>query len=145
MRFSAVCLQALERSARVSASRRAQSISFLGLGRMGSEMAFNLFAQQRQRAASGSDAENNNNVSSSGTSKNDTNNVDAGSGMSFVVCDAVPDAAVAFANNFRTQFPAADVRIVSSPEEYVRAFILFLLLPFLSYPFLSLPSFPPSL
>lgn len=44
---------------------------------------------------------------------------------SFVVCDAVPEAARAFADNFRKHFPGADVRVVSTPEEYVcLAFLL---------------------
>lgn len=38
---------------------------------------------------------------------------------SFVVCDAVPDAAKAFITNFRTHFPGAQVCIASTPEEAV--------------------------
>lgn len=112
MRFPAACLRALERStatrirtyasaAASPALARAKSISFLGLGRMGSEMAFNLFSKQFALSE----------------------NKDA----SFVVCDAVPEAARAFADNFRKHFPGADVRVVSTPEEYVCLAFLFAL------------------
>ena len=86
MRFSVVHLQAIQRQ--VSASR-SKSISFLGLGRMGSEMAFNLFSKQLSLST-------------------DT---------SFAVCDAVPEAALSFANNFHKHFPGTLIRIVDTPEQ----------------------------
>jgi len=58
---------------------------------MGSEMAYNLFS--KQFAVS-----------------NDSR---------FVVCDAIPDSARSFCENFLTQFPGANV-VVTTPEEYVR-------------------------
>jgi 3-hydroxyisobutyrate dehydrogenase len=72
---------------------RAKSISFIGLGRMGSEMAFNLF------------------------SKTHTASPDA----QLVVCDAVPDAAAAFCDNFARHFPGANVGVAANPAEAVAA------------------------
>jgi 3-hydroxyisobutyrate dehydrogenase len=68
---------------------RARSISFVGLGRMGSEMAYNLFSK---RFAEASD-------------------------YHFAVCDAIPEAAARFADNFRIQFPGAHITVSTSPEE----------------------------
>jgi len=68
---------------------RAKSISFIGLGRMGSEMALNLFSKRMADA-------------------ND---------FRFVVCDAVPEAAARFADVFRKQFRGANIKVVNSPEE----------------------------
>ncbi|KAH9966449.1 3-hydroxyisobutyrate dehydrogenase [Russula dissimulans] len=72
---------------------RAKSISFIGLGRMGSEMAFNLFSKRMADA-------------------ND---------FRFVVCDAVPEAAARFSDVFRKQFQGANITVVKSPEEATRA------------------------
>ncbi|KAI0306759.1 NAD binding domain of 6-phosphogluconate dehydrogenase-domain-containing protein [Multifurca ochricompacta] len=68
---------------------RAKSISFVGLGRMGSEMAYNLFSRRLAEAQE----------------------------VQFVVCDAMPEAAIRFADNFRKQFPGANITIASTPEE----------------------------
>ena len=58
---------------------------------MGSEMAYNLFSKRHA------------------LDERDT----------FVVCDAIPEAAQAFARNFESQFPRSRIRIVETPEEYV--------------------------
>ena|ERR1700722_58026 len=71
---------------------RPKSISFIGLGRMGSEMAFNLFSK---RFAVHTDSQ-------------------------FVVCDVVADVAQGFKRNFLSHFPGALVHIATSPEQYVR-------------------------
>jgi len=68
---------------------RAKSITFVGLGRMGSEMAYNLFSK---RIAESSD-------------------------FRFVVCDAVPEAAARFTDNFRKQFHAANISVATDLEE----------------------------
>ncbi|CCM03860.1 uncharacterized protein FIBRA_06010 [Fibroporia radiculosa] len=69
---------------------RASSISFIGLGRMGSEMAYNLFS--RTLAESGGSAR-------------------------FVVCDARQVVSESFVANFEKQFPGSRVDVVSCPEE----------------------------
>ncbi|KAJ7090231.1 3-hydroxyisobutyrate dehydrogenase [Mycena belliarum] len=84
MKPSLRCLQAVHRSA-----LRHNSTSFIGLGRMGSEMAYNLFSKQ---FAQKSEAR-------------------------FVVCDAVPSAATSFARIFSAAFPGANIEIVATPEE----------------------------
>lgn len=68
---------------------RSKSTSFIGLGRMGSEMAFNLFSKQYANA-------------------NDAR---------FVVCDVVPENALHFTKNFSSHFPGAQIAIASTPEE----------------------------
>ena len=60
---------------------------------MGSQMAHNLFSKHHVLA---SDA-------------------------SFVVCDAVPETAYSFANNFKKLYPTARITIVDTPEKYVNA------------------------
>jgi hypothetical protein len=75
---------------------RAKSTSFIGLGRMGYQMAYNLFSKQYLQA-NGSEP------------------------PSFVVCDAVPDSARAFCLEFSQQYPDAQISIASTPEECVRA------------------------
>ncbi|KAI0064704.1 3-hydroxyisobutyrate dehydrogenase [Artomyces pyxidatus] len=72
---------------------RGKSTSFIGLGRMGSEMAYNLFSK---RYAEANDAH-------------------------FVVCDAMPESATRFCENFLKQFPGAKMAIASTPEEAVLA------------------------
>jgi 3-hydroxyisobutyrate dehydrogenase len=72
---------------------RAKSTAFIGLGRMGSEMAYNLFSKKFVESAD----------------------------SHFVVCDAVPESAVTFRQNFLSQFPRANIDIVQTPEEAVRA------------------------
>ncbi|KAH9998133.1 NAD binding domain of 6-phosphogluconate dehydrogenase-domain-containing protein [Russula compacta] len=68
---------------------RAKSISFIGLGRMGSEMAYNLFSK---RIADANDSR-------------------------FVVCDAVPEAAARFTDNFRKHFHDANIAVATNPRE----------------------------
>ena len=74
---------------RIFAHSRAKSISFVGLGRMGSEMAYNLFSK---RFIETHDAR-------------------------FVVCDAIPAAAARFTDNFQKRFPEAHIKIAATPEE----------------------------
>lgn len=69
--------------------QRPQSTSVIGLGRMGHEMAYNLFSKQYARAPE----------------------------SRFVVCDAVPESSVHFCENFVKQFPGAKIAIASTPEE----------------------------
>lgn len=74
-----------------SEPQRHKHIAFIGLGRMGFEMAFNLF------------------------SKTLASTNEAG----FVVCDAVPASTQSFTDTFLAKFPGAQVRIVGTPGEYV--------------------------
>lgn len=85
MRASTRLFQAL--SAQIPRSR---SVSFVGLGRMGSEMAFNLFSRTL---------------------------VESGGGARFVVCDAREQIAQAFVANFSSHFPGAKVDVVTTPAE----------------------------
>jgi len=78
--------QALDRR-----TARARTTAFIGLGRMGSEMAYNLF------------------------SKTLTERPDS----SFVVCDAVPESAVSFCRHLRSQCSGAPVDVAQTPEEWV--------------------------
>ncbi|KAH8829596.1 NAD binding domain of 6-phosphogluconate dehydrogenase-domain-containing protein [Flagelloscypha sp. PMI_526] len=87
MRITHRCLNQAAAARRLSL--RPKSTSFIGLGRMGSEMAFNLFSKQYALA-------------------NDAH---------FVVCDAVPAASISFVNNFLSQFPGAQIAIAATPEE----------------------------
>ncbi|KAG6869069.1 hypothetical protein C0993_003389 [Termitomyces sp. T159_Od127] len=84
MKPSARCLKALEHI-----DLRHKSTSFIGLGRMGHEMALNLFSRQFAK---------------------DSN-------ARFVVCDAIPDNSHAFREKFLGQFPTAKLAIASTPEE----------------------------
>jgi 3-hydroxyisobutyrate dehydrogenase len=70
---------------------RPKSVSFVGLGRMGSEMAFNLFSKTFAKA----------------------------SDSHFVVCDAIPDNARSFCEKFLAHFPGAKIRVAATPEECV--------------------------
>ena len=67
---------------------RQHTTAFIGLGRMGYEMAFNLFSRTL---------------------------VESGGGARFVVCDARQDSAVSFVNNFHHHFPGARIEVASSP------------------------------
>ncbi|KAF7338640.1 3-hydroxyisobutyrate dehydrogenase [Mycena venus] len=84
MKASLRCLQSVQRLA-----TRPKSTSFIGLGRMGSEMAYNLFSKQFAKRP---DAH-------------------------FVVCDALPEAASSFSQNFAAAFPGSNIEIVATPEE----------------------------
>lgn len=68
---------------------RSKSTSFIGLGRMGSEMAHNLFSKKLAQSAE----------------------------SRFIVCDAMPESAVTFRQKFLSHFPSANVDIVQTPEE----------------------------
>ncbi|KAI5835633.1 hypothetical protein K523DRAFT_318954 [Schizophyllum commune Tattone D] len=86
MRPTVRCLQLnLERLA----SQRHKSTSFIGLGRMGYEMAFNLFSKQHALA----------------------------SDSHFVVCDAVPSSAARFRDAFMEQFPGARLEVARDSGE----------------------------
>ncbi|KAH9951276.1 3-hydroxyisobutyrate dehydrogenase [Amylocystis lapponica] len=69
---------------------RAHSVSFIGLGRMGSEMAYNLFSRKL---------------------------VESGGSAQFVVCDARQATAEQFAAHFVSQFPGARVSVADSAAE----------------------------
>ncbi|KAF5330671.1 hypothetical protein D9619_005886 [Psilocybe cf. subviscida] len=84
MRPSVQCLQALSR-----AIPRSKSTSFIGLGRMGYQMAYNLFSKQYLQA------------NESG----------------FIVCDALPDTARAFCEDFTRQYPDAQISIAATVDE----------------------------
>ncbi|KAH9925217.1 3-hydroxyisobutyrate dehydrogenase [Fomitopsis serialis] len=88
MRPSARCL------AQALASTRSHSVSFIGLGRMGSPMAYNLFSKTL--------------VENEGSAR-------------FVVCDARTAVSEAFAADFAKQFPGTQVDIANSPEEALMA------------------------
>jgi 3-hydroxyisobutyrate dehydrogenase len=60
---------------------------------MGYQMAYNLFSKQYLQA-------------------NDSG---------FIVCDAIPDAARAFCEEFTNQYPDAQISIATSVDEYVSA------------------------
>ncbi|TFK54810.1 hypothetical protein OE88DRAFT_1805234 [Heliocybe sulcata] len=87
MRISATRLNAATRDPAL----RKKTIAFIGLGRMGSEMAYNLFSKRFTEAT---DAH-------------------------FVVCDAVADATTSFRDNFHRQFPGANLHIVDTPQDAV--------------------------
>ncbi|KAJ3515964.1 hypothetical protein NLJ89_g1422 [Agrocybe chaxingu] len=89
MRPSLRCLQA----ASAAVTSRSKSTSFIGLGQMGYQMAYNLFSKQYLQT-------------------NDAY---------FVVCDALPGSAVAFRENFSKQYPGAQINIANTPEEAARA------------------------
>jgi 3-hydroxyisobutyrate dehydrogenase len=88
-----------------SASARASTIGFIGVGRMGHEMALNLFSktivnydlQRRAGAAS----------SINGVPK-------------FTVCDVNEDAANNIVRVMRERFPGVDIAIRKTPARYVR-------------------------
>jgi 3-hydroxyisobutyrate dehydrogenase len=68
---------------------RSRSTAFIGLGRMGYQMAYNLFSKQYVQA----------------------------NAESFVVCDAVPEAARSFYEEFSRQYPDSQISIANTPEE----------------------------
>ncbi|KZT74200.1 3-hydroxyisobutyrate dehydrogenase [Daedalea quercina L-15889] len=69
---------------------RPHSVSFIGLGRMGSPMAYNLFSKAVAETKGGT---------------------------RFVVCDARTAVSEAFASNFAKEFPGTQIDLVNSPEE----------------------------
>lgn len=68
---------------------RSKSTSFIGLGRMGYQMAYNLFSKQYIQDNS----------------------------AQFVVCDTNPDAANAFSSSFTSKFPGAVISYAETPEQ----------------------------
>ena len=82
-------LAAMTRYLHVLHGSRPKSTSFIGLGRMGYEMAYNLFSKQY---------------------KEDQN-------IRFVLCDAISETAHRFRQSFISQFPDAKLEIVNTPEE----------------------------
>ncbi|KAF9001942.1 NAD binding domain of 6-phosphogluconate dehydrogenase-domain-containing protein [Cyathus striatus] len=87
MRPCSRVLQSLSHSSRRTSSR--PTTTFIGLGRMGYEMAYNLFSKQ----------------------------IVDNPHSQFVVCDAIPDAAQSFRTSFLNKFPAANLAIVNSPAD----------------------------
>ena len=90
-----------------SASARASTIGFIGLGRMGYEMALNLFSKtlinhDLQRQAS---------VSTSGLSSNVL--------PGFTVCDVNEDAANNIVRIITERFPGVNIAVRRTPAEYV--------------------------
>ena len=85
MRPTMQWLQQLERSV-----PRLRSTSFIGLGRMGSEMAYNLFSKQYNQSQD----------------------------SRFVVCDALQDNAHTFRDKFLAKFPGAKLEVVDTPEKW---------------------------
>jgi len=83
MRSTMRCLQATNRGL-----VRSRTTSFIGLGRMGYQMAYNLFSKQHVK-------------------ENDSR---------FIVCDVVPDASRAFCAEFMNQYPNAQLSIADTPE-----------------------------
>ena len=97
-----------------SASARASTIGFIGLGRMGYEMALNIFSKTMvnhdlQHQASGSTLGSSSNVL-----------------PRFTVCDVNEDAANNIVRVMRERFPGLNIAIRSTPAEYV-PFAYFLL------------------
>ena len=68
---------------------RTKSTSFIGLGRMGYEMAYNLFSKRYKQEQD----------------------------IRFIVCDTLSETANRFRQSFISQFPDAKVEIVNTPEE----------------------------
>lgn len=69
---------------------RVKGTSFIGLGRMGSEMAYNLFSKQYAQSQD----------------------------SRFVVCDALKENAHTFRDNFLAKFPGAKLEVVDTPQEW---------------------------
>lgn len=84
MRPTIQWLQQLERSV-----PRLRSTSFIGLGRMGSEMAYNLFSKQYNQSQD----------------------------SRFVVCDALQENAHNFRGKFLAEYPGAKLEVVTTPEK----------------------------
>ena len=70
---------------------RTKSTSFIGLGRMGYEMAYNLFSKRYKQEQL--------------------------EDIRFVVCDTLSETANRFRQSFISQFPDAKMEIVNTPEE----------------------------
>jgi len=84
-------LRTMQAASKALHRHREASTSFIGLGRMGYQMALNLFSKQY---------------------KEDTS-------ARFVVCDALPDSARSFCETFSSQHPEAHISIAANPEECV--------------------------
>lgn len=93
MRFTPRILNQVSSTSSVLSAKpasRANTTAFIGLGRMGFEMAYNLFSHTL---------------------------VDGDGSANFVVCDAREESATAFARNLIHQFPGAKVEVVTTPAE----------------------------
>ncbi|OCH95574.1 3-hydroxyisobutyrate dehydrogenase [Obba rivulosa] len=88
MRPTLRLLQAIPSSSAVA--YRPHTLGFIGLGRMGSEMAYNLFSRTL---------------------------VESGGSTRFTVCDARQEVAERFVRKFADQFPGAKVDVLSTPAE----------------------------
>ena len=95
-----VLFQSLERQMAV----REKTIGFIGLGRMGSQMAANLFSKRFAK------------ITSTAAPPADPE--------TFLICDAVPAASRTFASDFHAQYPEAALDVCESPAEYVVQFSL---------------------
>ncbi|KAG8933754.1 hypothetical protein FRC01_007221 [Tulasnella sp. 417] len=71
---------------------RSNAIAFIGLGAMGREMASNLFTKS---------------LNAQGSEPSPT----------FIVCDALPDAAASFARNFQQLHPGVHISVVDTPAK----------------------------
>ncbi|KAG8899045.1 hypothetical protein FRB99_006962 [Tulasnella sp. 403] len=78
------------RSLSFDASHRPNTIAFIGLGAMGREMATNLLSKSLDRDSPGTE---------------------------FVVCDAIPETANAFARGFQQLHPQAKIHVASTPGQ----------------------------
>ncbi|EIW85379.1 3-hydroxyisobutyrate dehydrogenase [Coniophora puteana RWD-64-598 SS2] len=76
-----------------AATTRQNAVAFIGLGRMGANMAYNLFSKT---------------YASNPATK-------------FVLCDAVPSVALDLKRRLETEFNGLDVQVVLKPEEAVKA------------------------
>ncbi|KAI0340497.1 3-hydroxyisobutyrate dehydrogenase [Trametopsis cervina] len=77
-----------------ASSSRSRTTAFIGLGRMGYEMAYNLFSRTL--------------VETAGNAR-------------FVVCDVREENSIAFIKNFHHHFPGARIEMVASPADAVAA------------------------
>jgi 3-hydroxyisobutyrate dehydrogenase len=85
------------RSAEQQVRGRSRTIGFIGLGQMGSRMAYNLFSKH-----SG--------IQTSGTTLGR---------LPYFVCDAIPNAAEVFCSAFESKHPGAKVEMCTTPAEWV--------------------------
>jgi 3-hydroxyisobutyrate dehydrogenase len=97
LRLTANLTRSLSTSSSNLPENRNNAIAFIGLGAMGREMATNLFTKTASAHAA--------------VSQNQS------SPLSFVVCDAISEAATSFARSFRERFPSVNVEVVQTPGE----------------------------
>jgi 3-hydroxyisobutyrate dehydrogenase len=92
-----------------STTARASTIGFIGLGRMGYEMALNVFSKTMVNH----DLQRQTNESTLGSSSNVL--------PRFAVCDVNEDAANNIASMMRERFPGVNIAIRRTPAEYVHS------------------------